>query len=186
MISLLCKAVFALAGWKIRGRPPTELDKAVIVVMPHTSSWDFPLGLLVRGALGIKVQFIGKHTLFRPPFGWIFKALGGHPVDRTRPGRVVDQIIALFNSHDRFLLAIAPEGTRKKVDRIKTGFYYIALGADVPIVMVRFDYRQRSVTFAEPFFPGGDKKHDMPFILDYFRGVQGRHPELGIDEHTTF
>ena len=186
MMGKISAALLRLFGWSITGDPPVHLAKAVIIVMPHTSNWDFPLGLLVRAALGVKVQFIGKHTLFRPPFGWLFRALGGHPVDRSRPNSLVEQTIELFRAHDEFLLAIAPEGTRKKVERIKTGFYHIAEGAGVPIVMVRFDYGRRRVHFSNPFFPTGHKAADMARILDFFRGVAGRHAGLGIDEHTAF
>jgi 1-acyl-sn-glycerol-3-phosphate acyltransferase len=186
MTRTLSRFLLHRLGWAIGGHPPVDIPKAVLIVMPHTSNWDFPLGLLVRSALGLRVQFIGKHTLFHPPFGWFFRWMGGHPVDRRRRNSLVQQIAEIFQRHERFLLAITPEGTRKKVERIKLGFYYIALEAGVPIVMVQFDFGERAVVFSEPFWPGGKVEEDLPRILAFFRGARGKNPEKGIDETVAF
>lgn len=178
MLGTICKFILRLFGWKIDGWNPNLLDKFVIIVIPHTSYWDFPLGLLVRQALHAPhLKFIGKHTLFRPPFGAIFRWLGGYPVDRTHRTHFVDSVVDLFKEQDRFVVVVAPEGTRKKVEKLKTGFYYIALGASVPIVMVKFDWGRKVVTMREPFYPTGDYEADLIVINDYFRGVQGKIPE---------
>ena len=178
MLSALSRGILRLFGWKLDGWDPKSLDQFVTIVIPHTSNWDFPLGLLVRKALDAEhMKFIGKHTLFRPPFGFIFRWLGGYPVDRTKSTNFVQSIIDLYKQNKRFGVVLAPEGTRKKVDQLRTGFYYIALGAKVPIVMVRFDWARKVVTFREPFQPSGDWEADKKVIEDYFRGVQGKIPE---------
>ena len=110
-----------------------------MIVVPHTSNWDFPVGVLARSALSLKISFIGKHTLFRPPHGWIFKALGGVAVDRRKNNKMVDQIAAIYRQREQFAVCLAPEGTRSKVSQLKSGFYYIALAAGVPIVLVKFE-----------------------------------------------
>ncbi len=186
MFRWLSQKILALSGWKIVGRFPYELRKFVLIVMPHTSGWDFPLGVLSRGAIGVKMKYLAKDSLFRPPFGWFFRAMGGYPVDRTRRQGYVDTAVDLFRRHEDFILTIAPEGTRRKVDRIKSGFYFIAKGAGVPIVMVRFDYRRREVAIREPFWPTDERAADFRVIIDYFRDAQGKHPELGIDEHVGY
>lgn len=171
-----------LFDWEILGQYPEGVRKFVIIVIPHTSWWDFPLGVLVRAALEADISFVAKKSLFRPPFGWFFRWMGGVPVDRSRRSRLVEAVVDLFNEHEQFALAIAPEGTRKKVDRLRTGFYYIALGAGVPIVMVKFDYEHRQVVVSDPFWPSGDKEADFYVIIDYFRKVEGKRPGQGIDE----
>ena len=178
MLASISRFILRLFGWKIEGWDPNQLDKYVIIVIPHTSNWDFPLGLLVRNAMNAPhLKFIGKHTLFRPPFGAIFRWLGGYPVDRTHRTHFVDSIVDLYKSQDRFVVVLSPEGTRKKVDQLKTGFYYIALGAGVPIVMVKFDWGTKTVSWREPFTPSANWEADRRVIEDYYRGVQGKVPE---------
>lgn len=161
-------------GWKITGTPPLHIPKCVMIAVPHTSNWDFPLGLLVRSATRLKANFVGKKSLFMWPFGYIFRALGGIPVDRTKNTNFVDAVIDIYRHRSHFQMTIAPEGTRKKTDKLKTGFYYIALGAKVPIVKVKFDYTNKLVDFASPYYPTGDKEQDFKHIDDYFRGVSGK------------
>ena len=119
---------------------PSDLKKYIIIVAPHTSWVDFPLGVLAKTAYGINGNYIGKHTLFKPPYGFFFRALGGTPVDRSKSTNMVEAIIDIFNTKENFILALSPEGTRKKLDKWKTGFYFVAKGAKVPIVMVGFDF----------------------------------------------
>lgn len=178
MSSALSKFILRIFGWKIEGFDPNRLDKLVVIVIPHTSNWDFPLGLLVRKALDAEhLKFVGKDSLFKPPFGALFRWLGGYPVDRSKRTNFVDSIVDLFGRIDRLGVVLSPEGTRKKVDKLKTGFYYIALGAGLPIVMVRFDWSHKLVTWREPFQPTGDFDADLKVIEDYYRGVQGKVPE---------
>ena len=124
--------------------------------MPHTSNWDFPIGLLTRRAVGVDIKFLGKHSLFIPPFGWLFRWLGGYPVDRRKRTNLVDSVVDIFNQHDEFVISIAPEGTRKKVDALRTGFYYIARKAGIPILLCSFNYQIRTVLFGPLFYPGPD------------------------------
>jgi len=112
--------------------------------------------------------YLAKASLFKPPFGWLFRMLGGYPVDRSKSNKLVDQVVGLFNSKDRFVLAITPEGTRKKVKEWKSGFYYIAIGARIPIVMAKIDYVNRMVRFSAPFYPTGNYEVDMATMKAYF------------------
>lgn len=171
---------FTLMGWKIKGGFPKDQPKYLLVAAPHTSNWDFFLGLFSRSILQEDIKFIGKSSLFRPPIGWLFRALGGYPVDRSKSANAVDAIVDIYNRHERFATTIAPEGTRKKVDQFKSGFYYIALGAKIPLVLGRLDWGNKTVEFSEPFWPTGNFQEDMEFITNHFRGIQGKHPELGI------
>ncbi|MDX1943612.1 MAG: lysophospholipid acyltransferase family protein [Saprospiraceae bacterium] len=175
MFSAISKWILRLWGWKIEGQYPHELKKFVIIVVPHTSNWDFPLGLLVRSALKASIRYVGKASLFRQPFGWIFRALGGYPVDRRKRSNFVDAVVDIFNREEKFALTIAPEGTRQKVEKLKTGFYYIALGAKVPIVMVKFDWGKKIIGFSQPFYPSGSIGEDMKFIEQYYQGVKGKN-----------
>ena len=135
----LAKFIFyKLLGWQIVGKFP-KLDKCIVAVVPHTSWVDFFLGLLVRKVINQEINYIGKKSLFKPPFGWFFRWMGGTPIDRSKSSDTVMAIANIFNEKKVFRLALSPEGTRKKVDKWKTGFYYIAKAANVPIVLVAFD-----------------------------------------------
>lgn len=170
-----------LLGWRVEGFNPRQLDKYIIIVIPHTSNWDFPLGLLVRNAWELnEVKFLAKDSLFKPPLGWLFRWLGGYPVDRSKRHNYVDAVADIFDRHERFAITIAPEGTRSKVDRLRTGFYYIALKAKVPIIMAKFDFGNKVVTFSEPFWPTGDKEADFARIREFYKDAKGKNPELGI------
>lgn len=177
----LGKLLLRLWGFRLVGDPGNDLPHRIFVVMPHTSNWDFPLGLLVRSAGGINVKFVGKASLFKPPWGFIFRWLGGYPIDRSRSHRYVDSVANLFSTYPELAIAIAPEGTRRKVDRLKTGFYHIALKAKVPLILTKFDFENKMVEFSPPFYPTSDIEADYALIFDYFRGVRGKNPELGFE-----
>jgi len=164
-------------GWKLVGEYPSELKKYVIIGAPHTSYWDFVLGLVVRSITQEKINFIGKASLFKPPFGFIFRKWGGTPVDRSKSNNLVEAIVQVFDSKDEFRLALSPEGTRKKVEQWKTGFYYIVKGAKVPIVMFTFDFGKKQVALSNPFYPTDSIESDFKFIKDFYKGVKGKHPE---------
>lgn len=166
-----------LFGWKTNNQFPQNLKKYVIIVAPHTSWVDFPIGIFSKTSYGIDVHFIAKHSLFKPPFGFIFKALGGTPVDRSKSTNMVDAIINIFNSQENFILALSPEGTRKKLVKWKTGFYFVAKGAKVPIVMVGFDYATKSISVSEPFYPTDNMKSDFNHFHNFYKNVNGKHPE---------
>lgn len=166
-----------LMGWKLKGDFPSDLKKYVIILAPHTHWVDFPLGLLVRSALKLKVNFVGKQSLFNGPFGYFFKALGGVPVDRSKSNNKVDSIVAIFDANEHFVLSLSPEGTRKKVEKWKTGFYYIAKGAGVPIVRGIFDYENKVFTALPPYYLTADAELDMAILKKDYEGVKGKVPE---------
>ena len=168
---------FKLLGWKIVGNTNFSKDsikKAVIIAAPHTSWHDFYIGLLLRKITGVKTNFIGKEELFRPPFGWYFRAIGGRPVNRTTRENKVEQIAKLFEKEDEFRLTLAPEGTRKKVEQWRTGFYFIAKAAQVPIIMFTLDFGNKQNKVSEPFYPTEDMESDFKIIRGFFNGVEGK------------
>ena len=171
---------FKLLGWILEGNTNFSSDsikKAVIIAAPHTSWHDFYIGLLIRKITGVKTNFVGKKELFKWPFGLYFRSIGGKPVDRGNRTNLVDQIVALFDAEDEFRLTLAPEGTRKKVDTWKTGFYYIAKQAKVPIVMFTLDFENKRNVVSEPFYPTDNVEKDFEFIYGFFKGVKGKVPE---------
>ena len=166
-----------LFGWKLFNQFPPDLKKYLIIVAPHTSWIDFPIGILAKTSYGIKANYIGKHTLFKPPYGFIFRALGGTPVNRSKSANRVEGIIDLYNTNKNFVLALSPEGTRKNLNKWKTGFYYVAKGAKVPIVMVGFDYGSKSISVAEPYSLTGDIKIDFKHFYNFYKDIKGKYPE---------
>lgn len=163
-------------GWKLDGTWPNEIKKAVVIVVPHTSWHDFYLGLLVRRTLGVDIKFLAKKELFKPPFGWYFKWMGGTPLDRTPGQKKVEAIANIFRRKKELRLAMSPEGTRKKVNEWKTGFYYIAKSANVPIVMIAFDFGKKRVKVSEPLYVTGDREQDFSEIMLFYQDVIGKVP----------
>ena len=181
MLSRFAEWLFARLGWKVAGEFPFHVPKFVIAAAPHTSNWDFPLGLFTQAILKAPIKWAGKHTLFMPPHGFFFRWVGGIPVDRTKRTNFVEAVIHEFEVRDKLWLTVAPEGQRQRVDKFKTGFYFIAKGAKVPIVLCRFDWEKREVFFDKNlFWPTDDVEKDLAFIWEYFRGVKGKRPENGI------
>ena len=168
---------YKILGWKFENNFNPEVKKCVFIVAPHTSSYDFLIGILIRKIMGIEINFVGKKELFKPPFGWYFKAVGGAPIDRTGKQKKVDAIAEIFGKKDIFRLAMSPEGTREKTTTWKTGFYYIALKAEIPIIRVSFDYGVKKVKISEPYWPTGDFQKDYTEIFSYYDGVTGKIPE---------
>jgi 1-acyl-sn-glycerol-3-phosphate acyltransferase len=162
------KFLWKFTGWKIVGDVPRNVKKYIIIVAPHSSNWDFIIGVLVRGVLGFDSKFLGKHSLFAPPFGWFFRMAGGYPVDRSQKTNLVDQVVELFDRHEEFIISLAPEGTRKNVSEWKTGFYYIAHKAKVPVVPVKMDRPNRQVIFFKPYYLKGGLEEDMKEIKKVF------------------
>jgi len=167
---------YKILGWKLENNFNPEIKKCVFIVAPHTSSYDFLIGILIRKIMGIQINFVGKKELFKPPFGWYFKAVGGAPIDRTGKQKKVDAIAEIFRNKDIFRLAMSPEGTREKTTTWKTGFYYIALKAEIPIIRVSFDYGVKKVKISEPYWPTGDFQKDYTGICSYYDGVTGKIP----------
>ncbi len=164
-----------VAGWRVDGKLP-DLPKFVLIGAPHTSNWDFVLFLGVIFTLRANVKFMGKAELFRPPHGWFFYFCGGVPVDRKKPGRLVEQMVEASNKSAQFILTIAPEGTRYQVTEWKRGFYYIAKGAGIPIVMAKVDGRQKTVHVGETYHLTGDAEADLKAIPNAFEGLVGINP----------
>lgn len=177
MFTILCRWLLNISGWQIEGQLP-DCAKYIIIVAPHTSNWDFIVGVLARGALGTRIHFLGKHQLFIPPWGWFFRAIGGSPVDRRKNNNLVDTAVQLFESKADYKLALAPEGTRSPVKRWKYGFYHIASKAQVPITPVGLDFSRRTVIIRTPLQPCGDITTDMQDILSFYRTIKGRHPKV--------
>ncbi|MBC6992749.1 1-acyl-sn-glycerol-3-phosphate acyltransferase [Lewinella lacunae] len=152
-------------------------EKYVLPVAPHTSNRDFFYGVYSRMVIREYVNFVGKSSLFRGPLGLVLRWMGGVPVEREKRTNFVDSVVALFRQRDEFRLCIAVEGTRKKVDHFKTGFYFIALKAGVPLLPCKFDFANGIIEFAPPYYPTGDIRVDFDFLYRYFDGVQGLVPE---------
>lgn len=168
----LGRAYLRLAGWQIEGTFPEEL-RYVAIVAPHTSNWDFPLGVALMFAVELRVSWLGKHPLFKAPFGGFFRRLGGIPVDRRASHGVVGACVQAFASAPALLLALAPEGTRKGVSQWKSGFYLIASGAQVPLLPVAFDFHTHRIQLLPLFRPTGSLEQDLPRIQALFSEVQG-------------
>jgi 1-acyl-sn-glycerol-3-phosphate acyltransferase len=181
MRKLLYKFIFTtILGWKITGTIDENIKKCVMIVIPHTCNFDFFIGLFSRGILNMEMNFVGKKELFVFPLGYYFRSIGGAALDRSGGKNLVDAIVDIFNSREVFRLAIAPEGTRKKVKELKTGFYYIALKANVPIIPVAFDYAKKEVKIGEPFTPTGNFQEDVKLLSSFYKGVKGKYPEKQI------
>ena len=171
---VLGRWALAAARWRVVGEIP-DLAKAVIIVAPHTSNWDFPVGVAAMLALDLELRFLGKHTLFEGPLAPLMRRLGGIPVDRSHPGAgVVEEMAARFKAADRLLLALSPEGTRSTVDQWKTGFYRIAAAAEVPVASAALDWGRREIRFGPVVAPSGDLEGDLAVFLQFFAGARGK------------
>lgn len=171
----LGKLVAAAAGWRVVVAAPPP-PRCVVIGAPHTSAWDLPLTLLLMLATGIRLRWVGKASLFRGPAGLLLRALGGMPVERGARGDFVAQIVGAFATGAELRLAISPEGTRGRAAHWKTGFYYIALGAGVPIVMGYADYSRRLVGLGPTLLPSGDLAADLNTIRAFYTGIVGKYP----------
>lgn len=169
--------LFGLFGWKVELAFSTFPAKYIVPVVPHTSGWDFPIGVFTRNITNQKIKFIAKASLFKFPLGPILTLFGGVPVDRSKRSNFVDAVVDMFNERETFAIALSPEGTRHRVEKLKTGFYFMAKGAGIPLILCRFNYERKRVEMAAPFYPTEDSEADMQFIENYFRGTKGKFPE---------
>jgi 1-acyl-sn-glycerol-3-phosphate acyltransferase len=166
-----------LFGWKVRGAALTH-RKFVLIAAPHTSNWDLPFMLATAYVMRVRISWLGKHTIFAPPFGWLLRKLGGIPVDRRAPQSLVAQLAEKFKSSDDLVLAVPPEGTRSKVGTWKSGFYHIASASGVPIGLGYLDYGRKSCGLGTFVTPSGNVKEDMDRIRDFYRDIRGKYPDL--------
>jgi len=175
LLHYLSKFLLKLVGWQIDGRLP-DLQKFVLIGAPHTSNWDFVLFLGIIFYLCASVRFMGKSELFRKPFGVFFRWCGGIPVDRSKSTGLVEQMVQACEKSDRFILTIAPEGTRHKVNEWKRGFYHIAKNAGIPVVIAIVDGARKIVTIGQIFNPTEDIEADMKMIQGFYANIVGIDP----------
>ncbi len=171
----LCAALLRCFGWRVRLVWP-PVPKAVVIFYPHTSNWDFVVGILARFAVAIPARFVGKDTLFRPPFGALFHSLGGIPVNRRKSTGFVGGLVEAFERSESLYLAIAPEGTRSKTDHWKSGFYRVALAAGVPLGLAFIDYPRREVGIETWLTLSGNEAEDLARIRAHYADRRGRKP----------
>ena len=174
MPSRICSSVLKWLGWTIETDWPAS-PKYVRVVYPHTSNWDFLLGICAARAIGLDAHYIGKHSLFRKPYGWFFRSLGGIPVDRRRKENLIQQVAEQFDASDEFVLGLAPEGTRSKTNHWKSGFYHIARAAGVPVAMACLDYGRKNIRLGGAFWPGEDIDEAYAIAQRFFHGIEGKN-----------
>jgi len=181
-MALIGRAWLRVMGWRIEGALPPA-PRYVLIVAPHTANADFFVGLAAKWALGLRAKWLGKHTLFRGPLRWLLRALGGVPVDRSHPDGTVESVLAEMTAAPSFVLALAPEGTRRLTEGWKTGFYRVAVAAGVPILPVAFDWSTRRVFLRTPVQPTGEAATDIPRLRAMYHKGTARHPELFNDIH---
>lgn len=176
MLQSLANAMLKLFGWNVfQDRP--KFKKYVIIGAPHTSNWDFVVGMTAALAIGLRFKWLAKHTIFQNPFGPLLKFFGGIPVDRRVRSSVIEKMTKLFDNSERLVLGITPEGTRSKTEYWKSGFYYIALNAKVPIAFAYLDYENKKIGIGDHFIPSGDINADMQIIKNFYTGFKGKRPE---------
>ena len=176
MLQFFASALLRLFGWNaIQGLP--KFNKYVLIGAPHTSNWDFALAMLTALAIGLRFKWMAKNTLFNNPLGPVLKFFGGIPIDRTVRSSVIDRVAEMFNKSERLVIGITPEGTRSKTEFWKSGFYYIALSAKVPIAFAYLDYVNKKVGIGDHFIPSGDINSDMQIIRNFYSGMKGKRPE---------
>lgn len=177
MMRLLARAFLAMTGWKAEGRRP-HARRYVLIAAPHTSNWDLPYLLAFAWLYGIRISWMGKQQIFRAPFGWIMRALGGVPIRRDKSSDMVAQMARVIDEAEAICLVVPAEGTREYVPHWKSGFYHIARTASVPIVLGYLDYARRVGGFGPEILPTGDVRNDMEEIRGFYADKQGRYPEL--------
>jgi 1-acyl-sn-glycerol-3-phosphate acyltransferase len=175
ILPFIGNSVLKAFGWQTEGELP-DLPKFVVVGAPHTSNWDFVYAMAFIFSADLKIFWMGKHTLFKSPYGGFMRKLGGIAIDRRASRGTVEQMVDVFNQQEKLVLLIPPEGTRKKVESWKTGFYHIAQGANVPILLAYLDYQRKVVGFGPTITPSGDITADVTRIQDFYRDIPGKYP----------
>lgn len=177
MLGFIGRTWLRVFGWKLTGE--RELPRRfVFIAAPHTSNWDFPFMMATAWSLGLRIRWLGKHTLFQGPFGGFFTWMGGIPVDRRSPQGLVGQVVDRFAAETDIILGIPPEGTRSKVDYWKSGFYHIAHAAKVPVGLGFLDFEKRTCGVGGFFTPTGDMRADMDIVRAFYCDIRGKLPDL--------
>jgi len=177
LVGIMARLALRMCGWRVEGSLPPGLARAVVIAAPHTTNWDLPYMLAVAFALGVRPSWLGKQELFRGPFGWLLRWLGGVPVDRSRRSNLVEQAVERLHAADRLFLVIPPSGTRSRAPHWKSGFYHVARGAQVPLVCAFLDYPRRTGGIGPVFVPTGDLHHDMDRLRLFYRDIRGKYPD---------
>ncbi len=173
---VLMIALMRLTGWRFSGADFPDCRKFVLIVAPHTSNWDFPVGIMAMYALGIRITFLGKDTLFKFPLGIMMRFLGGFPVDRTSRSDVVTQTVELVERSERIIIVLSPEGTRKLTARWRSGFYWIAQKSGVPILPIALDFSKKEIRFHPLFAPTGVQEEDIVALRRLFSVEMAHSP----------
>ncbi|KZX58762.1 acyltransferase [Halioglobus sp. HI00S01] len=176
MKQTIARKLLAWMGWSLEGAKPVH-ERYVLIAAPHTSNWDFPLMLLFAAAFDIKIQWMAKHSLFRPPMGWVMRGLGGLPINRKSSNGVVCAMAEALTKARELVLVVPSEGTRDRVEYWKSGFYHIARQANVPIVPSMLDFGRKRGGFGAGIMPTGDVKLDMDYFRDFYAEAKGKFPE---------
>lgn len=177
ILKLIGKGLMKLTGWKTTGHFPKD-ERVVLVVGPHTSNWDFIVAMSAVLSWDIHIHWLGKHSIFKKGFRRILKSLGGIPVNRANPQDLMNEIQAIASQYQGFIIGMAPEGTRKKVERLKTGFLRIATQTNSKIMLAGIDFSNKTIQLGEFFTPSGDIEKDLENIKSYFSHFSGKRPEL--------
>ena len=172
----LGKVVLSSIGWQVIGNIPNE-ERLLIIAAPHTSNWDFILGISALFALNVNIKWLGKNSLFIPGIAWFFKWLGGIPVNRENPNLLIDYVVKTVEKEKGLIIGISPEGSRKKVDRWKSGFLRIAKQTDAKILFLSIDAPSKKLKIGEIFEPSGDSEKDIKFVMNYFKQYKGINPD---------
>jgi 1-acyl-sn-glycerol-3-phosphate acyltransferase len=177
MLKYISKLALGIFGWRLTGKLPA-LNKYVLIGAPHTSNWDSVFGFLGAGAIGLRFKWVAKQSVFPGPLAPILKYFGGIPIDRSIRSSVIKKMVEQFNNCDKLVLGLMPEGTRSKTEFWKTGFYYISIGANVPIAFAFLDYGRKRVGIADQIlYPTGNIGNDMKVIRNFYKDIKGKHPE---------
>ena len=173
----MARKILNLAGWKIDATNPPH-ERCVLIAAPHTSNWDFPMMILFKNAFNLKIKWMGKDSIFVGPLGYILRKLGGIPIVRSRTNNSVNQMIELFGRSEQLMLVVPAEGTRSHTENWKSGFYHIALGANVPVLPTFLDYGSKQGGFGTPIKLTGNIKADMDIVRKFYRPYSGKYPKL--------
>lgn len=187
MGKLLAKLLFWITGWKVQGHYPANVPKSVMIAAPHTSNWDLVYARAAFFIMGVPVRYTIKKEMMKfAPLGWLLRKLGAIPVERNKErarklgqSSLVYGMVRLFDTHDRLVVMVTPEGTRKFVPKWKTGFYFTAVRAGVPIILGYLDYEKKHAGIGPTIYPSGNIQEDMHKILSFYNGITAKYPEQG-------